>query len=545
MCPVTGGKNYSGIMKRLPFFLILVTVFLLFAACGPDGDAVLENSEADAAGPAFTLVTSDLISSIDPHAAAAPAERHIAGALFEGLLTAAPDGEGVRPGLAKEWEVSGDGQTYTFSLRETVWTDGVPVTAQTLVDSWLRLLDPARDFPHAWLPAEFIRGARAYNADEAGPEAVEIRAVDEYTFRMVRGDTVHGIEEMLTHPALAAVPGHIIARFGEDWTGPEHIVSNGAFLLEGPDVNSPAGHRAPRFVLRKNEQYWDKEKVKISEARVFAARDDEAAVAAYNAGEADWCIGGFRTMPSGMENHEDLHRAPGPAVNYYIFQTERPPFSDVRVRKALALSVDKSRFHMVPAEGIVPPLPGYSRGGGNGYDPEAAKDYLARAGFPGGAGFPRFEILYNASEEHKKTAEILREQWAEVLGISCRPVEKEWRAYLAHRAAGKFQLIRAGWRSDVPDPARFLSMFVSGNAYNCGRYTAVGFDRLMEEASGRTGEERLSVLAEAEEVLITEDQAVLPLYYYSSSNLIDTGKWGGWRGNVMDYHPLKGIYLLQ
>jgi oligopeptide transport system substrate-binding protein len=533
-------------MKRLPVPSVFVTVFLLLAACGPEGESLrgqgsgpaLENSAEDDAGPAFTLVTANPISSIDPHAAATSAERHIAGALFEGLLTAAPDGKGVRPGLAKEWEVSEDGRTYTFSLRETVWTDGIPVTAQTLVDSWMRLLHPARGSPYAWMPVGFLRGAEAYNADEAGPEAVEIYAVEKYTFRMVCRETLPSMEKMLTHPALAAVPGHIIVRFGEEWTEPEHIVSNGAFLLEGPETNSD-------IILRKNERYWDKENLKLSEARVLVACDTEAAVAAYNAGEADWCIGGFGVLPSDMENHDDLHRCPGPAVNYYIFQTERPPFGDVRVRKALAMSVDKSMFPMVPADGIVPPLPGYPGCDGNSYDPEAAKDYLARAGFPGGAGFPRFEILYNPSEEHKETAEILQKQWAAVLGISCIPVEKEWRTYLAHRAAGNFQLVRAGWRSNVPDPERFLSMFVSGSAYNCGRYAAPGFDRLMEEASGRTGGERLSVLAKAEEVLVTEDQAVLPLYYYSSSNLIDTAKWGGWAGNVMDYHPLKGIYLLQ
>lgn len=538
-------------MKRLLLPSIFLSAALLWTACGQEG-----GQRSPAAGPAgdlqpakppvvFRLLHTNKIESLDPHFAETPAERHLSGALFEGLVNSGPEGRTVLPGLAEKWTVSGDGKTYTFTLRETVWTDGTALTAQTVKDSWLRLINPVTDSPYAWLPAEFIQGAAEYNAGKGGPEVVQIEAVSSNTLQLKCTGNMVRIEELLTHTALAAVPVHTVRRYGAGWTDPAHIVCSGAF-----DVG---GRENGRWVLHRNGEYWDRNTVGLSEIRARYIPDMEKAFSQYRGGNADWLARGFRELPPGMEEHQDLHIFPGPAAYYYIFQTERPPLNDVRVRKALALAVDKPLLAAVPAGGIVPPLPGYpgpftpedglSSGGGAGFDPEAARDYLNRAGYPKGAGFPTIEILYNSSDEHEKIGKLVKKQWQENLGISCSLEEKKWESYLAYRRAGEFQLVRAGWRSDFADPRTFLSIFVSGNPYNCGRYSNPEFDALMSEAAEKSGPERLAVFARAEHVLIYEDQAVLPLFYYSSSNFIDTEKWGGWKGNVMDYHPLKKVYL--
>jgi oligopeptide transport system substrate-binding protein len=235
---------------------------------------------------------------------------------------------------------------------------------------------------------------------------------------------------------------------------------------------------------------------------------------------------------------------------YYIFQNEVPPFDDPRVRKALTMSIDrKTLVEKVTRAGeqagfnMVPPMEGYTPAEGNKENIETAKKLLAEAGYPDGKGFPKFQLLYNTSERHKQIGEFIQQQWEENLGIEMELYNQEWKTYLATRRAGDFQVSRAGWIGDYPDPNTFLDMFGTGNAMNGGRYSNAKYDELIAKAARMpAGKERFEVLRQAEDIFITQDQGVMPIYAYTVQNMIDLDKWGGWYPNVMDYHPTKDIY---
>ncbi|MGD8113647.1 MAG: ABC transporter substrate-binding protein, partial [Sphaerochaetaceae bacterium] len=174
--------------------------------------------------------------------------------------------------------------------------------------------------------------------------------------------------------------------------------------------------------------------------------------------------------------------------------------------------------------------------------------------------FPKTTILYNTSESHKAIAEFIQSQWREAFGLDLDALEttdsdaadsnalitlenQEWSTYLSNRNLGNFQVARAGWVGDYQDPNTFLDMFITGAGMNGGRYSNEVYDILITEAATLSGQDRLDVLLEAETIFIEEDQGIMPLYFYTTNNMIDTTKWGGWHTNTMDYHPTKDIYL--
>jgi oligopeptide transport system substrate-binding protein len=339
------------------------------------------------------------------------------------------------------------------------------------------------------------------------------------------------------------VPLHAIEEFGNEWTNPENFVGNGPYTLEE--------WRPQQYItVVPNETYWDAEAVQLDEVVYYAIDDNNTAYNMYLNGEVDW----MTTVPldqiEAASLRRDYHRAPQVATYYYTFQVEKAPFDDARVRKALAMSFDRqalvdqvSRGGQLPAWGIVPEMAGYASLGDPILDVEQARQLLAEAGYPNGVGFPETAILYNTSEGHKAIAEFLQQEWKNNLNITLELENQEWATYLSSRNTGDFQVARAGWVGDYQDPNTFLDMFITGAGMNGGKYSNEIYDLLIREAATMRGADRMDVLLQAEDILINEDQGVMPIYYYTTNNMIDTSKWGGWYANAMDFHPTKDIYL--
>ncbi len=527
-------------MKKLLVLLLVLSLAFAFFGCKQEEAAVEEAAEEPAE---FILVNGTEPESLDPHLISGVPEHRIYMSLFEGLVSYDPETAEPVPGLAESWEISDDGTVYTFKLRETTWSDGVPITAQTVVDSWLRMLDPETAAPYAWFPNMFIKGGEAYNAGEAGPEAVGVSAVDDYTFRLELVGPLPYVLGALPHYSFAVVPMHAIEEFGTEWTLPENFVGNGPFTLE---------EWAPqeRVSVVPNDTYWDAGTVSLDRVVYLPIDDNNTGYNMYINGEIDWMTTVPLDQMDSAKLRDDYQNAPYLGTYYYTIQNEKAPFDDPRVRKALAMAFDRetlvekvSKGGQLPAYTMVPDMAGYPGIEGNRTDIEAAKQLLADAGYPGGEGFPTFEILYNTSESHKKIAEYVQEQWVENLGVECELINQEWSTYLANRRAGEFQVARAGWIGDYQDPNTFLDMFVTGGAMNGGKYSNDEYDELIFEAA-RTpaGPERFDILTEAESIFIEEDQGVIPVYYYTTNNMVDLSEWGGWYVNTMDYHPMKHVY---
>jgi oligopeptide transport system substrate-binding protein len=492
----------------------------------------------------FSLVNGAEPESLDPHLIQGVPEHRIYESLFEGLMAYDPETAEAIPGLAESYEVSNDGKTYTFKLRETTWSDGVAITAQTVVDSWLRILNPETAAPYAWFPSMFVEGAGAYNSGSAGPEAVGIRALDDYTFQVDLVGPLPYVLGALPHYSFAVVPLHAIEEYGDRWTNPENFVGNGPYTLNE--------WKPQQYIsVVPNETYWDAEAVQLDEVVYYAIDDNNTAYNMYLNGEVDW----MTTVPSDQleaaQMRDDFHASPQLATYYYVFNVEAAPFDDEYVRKAFSLAVDRealveqvTRSGQIPALGIVPPMTGYEGLGEPEQDVREAQRLLAMAGYPNGAGFPETVVLYNTSEGHKKIGEFLQQQWKENLNVDLQLENQEWKTYLANRNEGNFQVARAGWVGDYQDPNTFLDMFITGAGMNGGKYSNDEYDRLINQAARmEPGEERFNTLLEAERILVEEDMAVMPLYYYVTLNMIDLDKWGGWHTNTMDYHPTKDIYL--
>ncbi len=450
------------------------------------------------------------------------------------------------PGIAESWEISNDGNTYTFKIREGIkWSDGVAIDAHTVVDSWLRTLNPETASPYAWLMGMVVKGANAYNSGEAGPESVQIRALDDYTFQMDMVGPLPYVESMLPHTIFGIIPLHAIEEFGDEWTLPGNIVSNGAFILE---------EWKPQDYLSvvKNENYWDADTVKLDKIVYIPSDDNNTRFLMFKNNEADWLflnppldqIDAIILMP-------EYQVIPQLATYFYEFDHTTAPFNDVNLRKALAMSIDKqalvdsvTRGGQLPTDAVAPPTPGYMPPDGNAFNLEKAKEHLALAGYPDGEGFQEATILYNTSDTHKQIAEYIQQQWEQNLGILVTIENAEWKTVLARGKEQQFDVLRMGWIGDYQDPNTFLELFLTTSGQNYGLYSNPEFDALITQAATMSaGSERYAVLQEAEQILIAQDQGIIPLYHYVNQDLIDLTKWGGWYMTTVGWHPPKYIYL--
>ncbi len=307
----------------------------------------------------FVLVNSAEPQSLDPALIEGVPEHRITYSLFEGLFTNDPLTAEPVPALAKSYTVSEDGKTYTFKLREATWSDGVPITAETVVKSWLRQLDPNTASPYAWFPAMFIKGAGDYNAGTGTTENVAIRALDPETFQMELVGPLPYVLGAMTHYAFGVVPLHAIEKFGADWTKPENFVGNGPFVLKEWKPQE-------KIVVVPNEKYWDRAAVKLTSVTYLPIEDNLTGYNLFTNGDVDW----MNTVPldkiDEAKLRPDYQLAPQLSTYYYIFNTKRPPLDNPKVRKALSLAVNRqflvdgvTKGGQLPAESIVPSMAGY------------------------------------------------------------------------------------------------------------------------------------------------------------------------------------------
>ena len=298
---------------------------------------------------------------------------------------------------------------------------------------------------------------------------------------------------------------------------------------------------------------WDAAKVKLDQVIYYASDDNNTTYNMFLNGELDWQTQAPRERMDEAKKRPDFQNAPYLGTYYYIFNHTKPPFNDVRARKAFAMSVDRKELvekvtkgGEFPAFSYVPPMSGYKVIGGFKENVAEAKKLLADAGFPDGKGFPKVTILYNTSESHKKIAEYLQQRWEQTLGVKVDLVNQEWKTYLDTRRDGKmggFEFARAGWIGDYKDPYNFLFMWLSDNFdFNDGRWKNTQYDALVAKANTMAaGPKRMEVFQEAERILIEQDLAIMPIYFYATLNNIDLKKWNGWYSNVLDVHPTKDI----
>lgn len=503
----------------------------------------------------FRIANGAEPQSLDPHLISGVPESRLFYALFEGLMIPSPATGNPVPGIAERYTVSADNTVYTFYLRKgLVWSDGTPLTAQTVKDSWLRNLDPATGSEYASLLTDTIKGAKDYNAqtkdNPVSPDTVALKVIDSTTFQFTTTGPAPYVVAALTHQAFGIVPMHALKKWGKEWTLPEHFVGNGPFVLKSWTPND-------KIVVVKNPKYWDAKNVKLDQIVFYASDDLATTYKMYVNGEVDWDANSpppDKIDEAKARPQKDYIRTPVLTVYYYEFNIQKPPFNDVRVRKAFSMAVGRQNIvdkilkgGQQPTTTYVPAMAGYTGPKGIPEDIEAAKKLLAEAGYPDGKGLPTIKILYNTSGTHKAIAEYLQQQWEQTLGAKVEPVNQEWATYLASRkdgSMGGYELARAGWQADYADPYDYLFMFLSDNLdFNDMRWNSAKYDELVRKSNTLpAGAARNKVFYDAEKILVEDDLPIMPFYFYVTQNLIDLSKWGGWSSNPLDIHVWKFVY---
>ena len=489
-------------------------------------------------------------ASLDPHKVESDVEFNIISDLFDGLVSVSPAGE-IQPRLAEKWE-NKDNTVWTFHLRPgIIWSDGTPITAEDIVWSWQRLVDPKTASPYASYPGSMriLNGTDIAEGKKA-PESLGVKAINDSTLEVTLTQPNAAFLAMLAHPSLVPIDKVLVGRFGDKWTKPEHFVSSGAYKLSQWVVNE-------RIVAVRNPKYWDNEHTVINKVTYLPISSEAADVNRYKAGEIDIVytvpINQFAQLKKTLGSELDV--SPQLATYYYQFNTTRPPFNDARVRKALNLALDKDIIaDKVLGQGQRPAwlISQPDIGGVKLQNPDyaswpmdkriaEAKKLLVEAGFNDSHPLS-FNLLYNTSESHQRIAIAASSMWKKNLGVEAKLQNQEWKTMLDTMHTHNFDAVRYAWIADYDDAATFLNTFRTGDSQNTTQYSNPDYDRaLVNAAKSKTAEERGKFYQQAED-LLGRDVPAIPVYHYVRTHLVKP--WvGGFTPDKLGYYYTKDMYI--
>jgi oligopeptide transport system substrate-binding protein len=549
-----GGGNAR---KRALFAVVLFAAGLLLAFLAATAKAALPRAD-------FTIANGAEPSSLDPTQATGVPEGRLLRAIFEGLVVLDPRTLAPLPGMAESWTVAADELTYTFRVRAgSRWTNGDEVTAFDFRDGFERLLDPREAAEYAYLLFE-VRGARAFatDVDDRGAprrsfDDVGIRAPDARTLVVELERPVPWFLYLAAYPPLSPLNRRALeelrARFPDTWRierlRPEHLVTNGPWRVRERRVND-------RIRLVKNEAYWDGANVAFETLDVLASEHLTTNLNLYLTGE----IGFVNEVPAQvvprLQGRADWKPAPYLATYFYRLNVTRPPLDDPRVRRALALAIDRraitatvTRAGEPPLDSFVPPamrdVTGYeppsfrgardTSGGAFARDVEAARALLREAGYESETRpLRRLEIHYNTQSTNRDVAEIVAHGWKKHLGLEVKLVNEEKKVALDTQRRLDYDVSRSTWIADYPDPSSFLEIMESRSANNRTGFADARYDELLQQARSARGAERQRLYREAEARLL-EALPIIPLYGFTTTSLADPAL-AGFHPNSLDIH---------
>ena len=543
------------------------------AACGSSastGTASATGEAADAAeagSNGFTVQLGPNPETLDPALNAAVDGGNTLITIEEPLLIIDENNE-VKPGQAESYEVSDDGLTWTFHMRDGLkWSDGSDLTAADFEYSFKRLASPDTAAPYAETVVGMIDGYQDAigNPDEDGNtttdpdwDALNVHASEDgKTLTVQLSYPCSYFDKLASFVATSPVQQATVEANGDAWcTEPDTYVCNGPYMITEWTPSE-------RIVLSKNPYYvggWDSSKIVSDTITLLLLEDSSASYAAYNSGEAQL----VKDVPTDeipsltrAEDGGDFYLDEIMGTYYISLNDQEEPFTDVRVRKALSLAIDRDYVANTIMQGIYTPATalvgpgivdenGYFMDNANGGEPyisddyeanlEEAKSLLAEAGYPDGEGFPTITYSANDSGYHIPVAEYLQQAWGE-LGITMNIDKVEWSSFIPMRRAGDYDISRNGWSMDYNDPSNMLELFTTNNGNNDGKYANSEFDQVIEDSRVADKTTHFEKLHEAEDILMN-DAACIPVAYYNDFWLQSPSLKGTW-------HSPYGYWYLQ
>lgn len=571
-------------MKRLVCLMVAAAMLLGLAACVPTtqpnepaATAAPGANETAQPGdstetPAAEEVSDDyLIWNIgmepktwDPQLNTSGAGGHVIINLYDGLVRDTK--EGIKMATAESYEVSANAEgvadtVYTFKLRDDAkWSDGQSVTANDFEYAWKRACSPEMASPYAFLITDYIKGAYEYFSGTGSRDDVGVKALDEHTLQVeLIQPTAYFLNLVSFFTYMPCRED--MASTGEGWEkDPAKCITNGAFYLEEYKIGS-------HVLLKKNENFWNKDNVKLAGIKGLFITDATTSLQGYEAGE----INVTSTLPGEeiprlLAEDPNFVSEPALGTTYIEFNMDAEIVNDVNVRKALSLAIDRKllcdqvlRNGAVPATALV--APGFKLSTGesmramdefgnvmteyeinpNGAEVDKAREYLAAAGYPNGEGFPEIELLYYEKGSNSQIAEALQQMWKENLGINVKLKVEEFATYANTINSGNFTITIYDWGADYNDPMTMLSLFsatgMNDSRWRYKEYAGVPDDTTLNPenkpyddavimASQTLGTERDGYLKEAEDVLMN-NMVICPLYYTVATYVVDHSRVTG------------------
>ncbi|WP_274727721.1 peptide ABC transporter substrate-binding protein [Xenorhabdus bovienii] len=520
--------------------LILGSVTYSYAAVIPSGTQLADKQE----------ITRNNFSepvSLDPHKSDSSSEFDILRDFFERMV-AIDKKDKIIPALAERWETN-DNKTWVFHLRKGIkWSDGSPITAHDVVFSWRRMVTPDTISPYgSYLVQATVVNAYDVLSGKKKPEELGVKALDDATIEVTLGRPKADLLQMMAHPVMSPISEKVVKKYGNKWTQPEFFVSNGPFKLSEWIVNE-------KIVGVRNPYYWDDKHTVINKVTYLPLSDYKADLNRYMAGELDISNGGpsdfFPTLKKKFG--DQFHISPIMSVYYYLFNTQKPPFNDVRVRQALTLALDRAIItDKVLGNGQKPAFDVVYPGSGGIFlkHPDyaswtqeqrvaKAKSLLNEAGFNENNSL-KFTLLYNTSDGHKKIAIAASSMWKKNLGVEVVLQNQESKSLYDTMSQGNFEVVRYAWNADYNSPTSFLDIFTTGNTNNIPQYSNKEFDQWVLKAD----ETNDKIYYQRALDILTQDSPAIPVYYYVRTKLVKPYV-GGVHISPLGDIPTKDLYII-
>ncbi|WP_156290888.1 peptide ABC transporter substrate-binding protein [Oceanobacillus salinisoli] len=551
-------------MKKFLIFLLAIVTVGVLSACTTGEDAGEPADETETESPeegveeeaeegveeasgekVLRLNNSIEPTSLDPSIGFDAVSWDPLNNLMEGL-TRLDEDHVAGPGVAEDWDISDDGLTYTFYLRqEANWSNGDPVVAEDFVFAWKYMLNPETGSPAAFL-GYFIEGAEAYNAGEGSADDVGVTAVDDKTLEVTLEAPTGFFLDVLTNPAFFPI-NHQVAEENPDWhTEADTFVANGPFLLESWDHDV-------EMVFAKNPEYWDAGAVQLDKVHFAMVNDTNTQYQMFESGELDTA-----SIPPELSDQlidgDNVFIGPYGGLEFYRLNVTAEPFQNKKIRQAFSYAVNRDdiaqyivKNGVEPAYGFI--SPGFTSPTGedfrdvNGdlvsYDPELAQQLLAEGMAEEGYDeLPDITLSYNTSDTNKAVAEALQDMFLESLGVEVSIENQEWGVFVEAQQNLELQLSRSSFINDYNDPVNFLESFITDSYMNRTGFSSAEYDELIEKGKSEVDPEtRWEYLYEAEKML-ADEMIAIPIRYYNTVVLEAEGVSGILRHPV-GYFDLK------
>ncbi len=466
--------------------------------------------------------------------------------LFSGLVTL-DQNMNIVPDVAHKWEISADGMQYVFHLRDDVlWSDDSQVTAVDFIYAFRRMLDPEVESPFANLFFD-IKGAEEFHTGkEKNSHILGIQAPDPFKLVIDLNKPTGHMLHLLAQSSASPIPHHLWDACGPDWIDPANLVTNGPFRLKSWQAGC-------QMVLVQNPSYHGRASGNVEHVELFWCDNEQSRLEMYAANELDILDLGrlsAEEMAEARERFPDEYISnPWPSTNIARFNTQVPPFNDLRVRQAFTQAIDRHTlaqnalggFEYPALGGFIPPgIPGHSAEAGLSYDPDHARKLLQEAGYPGGGGIPIIPLYSSIS--YTAHAAFLREQWQTELGITIEPAVVNISELANHLDQEQPYIFIIGWLADYPDPDNFLRLGLerfSTGWQNSEFEKLIGQARLIADYKDRT-----ALYVQADNILMRE-APIFPLTYWPLHLLvkpwvqrypISSGKFWFWKDTLLDLH---------